>query len=164
MVKDTHALPALASALDVLAANRVDVMVDANNGYTPTPVFSHAILNYNRGRKRELADGIVITPSHNQPRFGGFKYDPPHGGPADTHVTEWIERQANAFIADGLRGVARVPFECARSASTVHAHQYLDAYVPDLPSVIDLQAIRESKVRTGVDPLGGASGMPSGDR
>ena len=90
--------------------------------------------------------------------------DPPHGGPADTHVTEWIERQANAFIADGLRGVARVPFECARSASTVHAHQYLDAYVPDLPSVIDLQAIRESKVRTGVDPLGGATGMPSGDR
>src|SRR5688500_6382495 len=87
--------------------------------------------------------------------------DPPHGGPADTHVTEWIERQANAFIADGLRGVARVPFECARSASTVHAHQYLDAYVPDLPSVIDLQAIRESKVRTGVDPLGGASGVPS---
>jgi phosphoglucomutase len=142
VVKDTHALPALASALEVLAANRVDVMVDANNGYTPTPVFSHAILNYNRGS-------------------AASNTDPPHGGPADTHVTEWIERQANAFIADGLRGVARVPFECARSASTVHAHQYLDAYVPDLPSVIDLQAIRESKVRTGVDPLGGASGMPS---
>jgi len=156
---DTHALsePAFASALEVLAANGVDVMVDANNGYTPTPVISHAILTYNRGRKTGLADGIVITPSHNPPRFGGFKYDPPHGGPADTHVTEWIERQANAFIADGLRGVARVPFERARSASTVHPHQYLDSYVRDLPSVVDLQAIRESKVRIGVDPLGGAS-------
>ena len=156
---DTHALsePAFASALEVLAANGVDVMVDADNGYTPTPVISHAILSYNRGRKSGLADGIVITPSHNPPRFGGFKYDPPSGGPADTHVTEWIEQQANAFIADGLRGVARVPFERARSASTVHPHQYLDSYVSDLPSVIDLQAIRESKVRIGVDPLGGAS-------
>jgi len=156
---DTHALsePAFASALEVLAANGVDVMVDANNGYTPTPVISHAILTYNRGRKSGLADGIVITPSHNPPRFGGFKYDPPSGGPADTHVTEWIEQQANAFIADGLRGVARVPFERARSASTVHPYQYLDSYVSDLPSVIDLQAIRESKVRIGVDPLGGAS-------
>ena len=156
---DTHALsePAFASALEVLAANGVDVMVDADNGYTPTPVISHAILTYNRGRKSGLADGIVITPSHNPPRFGGFKYDPPHGGPADTHVTEWIERQANAFIADGLRGVARVPFDRARSASTVHPHQYLDSYVRDLPSVVDLQAIRESKVRIGVDPFGGAS-------
>jgi phosphoglucomutase len=156
---DTHALsePAFASALEVLAANGVEVMVDADNGYTPTPVISHAILTYNRGRKRGLADGIVITPSHNPPRFGGFKYDPPHGGPADTHVTEWIERQANAFIADSLRGVVRVPFERARSASTVHHHQYLDSYVHDLPAVIDLQAIRESKVRIGVDPLGGAS-------
>jgi phosphoglucomutase len=156
---DTHALsePAFASALEVLAANGVDVMIDADNGYTPTPVISHAILTYNRGRKRGLADGIVITPSHNPPRFGGFKYDPPSGGPADTHVTEWIEQQANAFIADGLRGVARVPFERARSASTVHPYQYLDSYVSDLPAVIDLQAIRESKVRIGVDPLGGAS-------
>jgi phosphoglucomutase len=156
---DTHALsePAFASALEVLAANGVDVMVDARNGYTPTPVISHAILTYNRGRKRGLADGIVITPSHNPPRFGGFKYDPPTGGPADTHVTEWIERQANDFIADGLRGVARVTFERARSAATVHQHQYLDSYVRDLPSVVDLQAIRESKVRIGVDPLGGAS-------
>src|SRR6266581_1697841 len=156
---DTHALsePAFASALEVLAANGVDVMVDADEGYTPTPVISHAILTYNRGRKSGLADGIVITPSHNPPRFGGFKYDPPSGGPADTHVTEWIEQQANAFIADGLRGVARVPFERARSASTVHPYQYLDSYVSDLPSVIDLQAIRESKVRIGVDPLGGAS-------
>jgi len=156
---DTHALsePAFASALEVLAANGVDVMVDVDNGYTPTPVVSHAILNYNRGRKHGLADGIVITPSHNPPRFGGFKYDPPHGGPADTHVTEWIEQQANALIADGLRGVARIPFERARSASTVHPHQYLDSYVRDLRSVVDLQAIRESKVRIGVDPLGGAS-------
>jgi len=156
---DTHALsePAFASALEVLAANGVDVMVDADEGYTPTPVISHAILTYNRGRKTGLADGIVITPSHNPPRFGGFKYDPPSGGPADTQVTEWIEQQANAFIADGLRGVARVPFERARSASTVHPYQYLDSYVSDLPSVIDLQAIRESKVRIGVDPLGGAS-------
>ncbi len=156
---DTHALsePAFASALEVLAANGVDVMIDADNGYTPTPVISHAILTYNRGRKRGLADGIVITPSHNPPRFGGFKYDPPSGGPADTHVTEWIEQQANAFIADGLRGVARVPFERAGSASTVHPYQYLDSYVSDLPAVIDLQAIRESKVRIGVDPLGGAS-------
>jgi phosphoglucomutase len=156
---DTHALsePAFASALEVLAANGVDVMVDANNGYTPTPVISQAILTYNRARKRGLADGIVITPSHNPPRFGGFKYDPPEGGPADTHVTEWIEQQANAFIADDLRGVKRISFERARSASTVHPYQYLDSYVRDLPSVIDLQAIRESKVRIGVDPLGGAS-------
>jgi phosphoglucomutase len=156
---DTHALsePAFASALEVLAANSVEVMVDAGNGYTPTPVISHAILTYNRARQRGLADGIVITPSHNPPRFGGFKYDPPHGGPADTHVTEWIERQANAFIAASLRGVTRIPFERARNASTVHHYQYLDAYVGDLPAVIDLQAIRESKVRIGVDPLGGAS-------
>jgi phosphoglucomutase len=156
---DTHALsePAFASALEVLVANGVDVMVDADNGYTPTPVISHEILTYNRGRKSGLADGIVITPSHNPPRFGGFKYDPPEGGPADTHVTQWIERQANAFIADDLRGVARVSFERARSASTVHPYQYLDSYVRDLPAVVDLQAIRESKVRIGVDPLGGAS-------
>jgi phosphoglucomutase len=156
---DTHALsePAFASALEVLAANGVDVMVDIDKGYTPTPVISHSILTYNRGRKRGFADGIVITPSHNPPRFGGFKYDPPHGGPADTHATEWIGQQANAFIADGLRGVAKVPFERARSASTVHPHPYLDSYVHDLPSVIDLQVIRESKVRIGVDPLGGAS-------
>ena len=110
---DTHALsePAFKSALEVLAGNRIEVMVDAGNGYTPTPVISHAILSYNRGRQRGLADGIVITPSHNPPRFGGFKYDPPHGGPADTHVTAWIEEQANALIADDLRGVARIPIE-----------------------------------------------------
>jgi phosphoglucomutase len=156
---DTHALsePAFASALEVLAANGVEVIVDASNGYTPTPVISHAVLTYNRGRRRGLADGIVITPSHNPPRFGGFKYDPPTGGPADTHVTEWIEQRANAFIADGLRGVARVPFERARLASTTHPHPYLDNYVSDLPTVVDLEAIRDSKVHIGVDPLGGAS-------
>ncbi|HMG32905.1 MAG TPA: phosphoglucomutase (alpha-D-glucose-1,6-bisphosphate-dependent) [Blastocatellia bacterium] len=156
---DTHALsePAFASALEVLAANGVDVMVDARNGYTPTPVISHAILTYNRGRKQGLADGIVITPSHNPPQFGGFKYDPPHGGPADTHVTEWIERQANALIAGGLREVARVPFERARTASNVHPHDFLDSYVGELSAVVDLEAIRGSKVHIGVDPLGGAS-------
>jgi phosphoglucomutase len=143
--------------LEVLAANGVEVMVDAAGGYTPTPVVSHAILTYNRGRGQGLADGIVITPSHNPPKYGGFKYNPPHGGPADTHVTQWIERQANALIADGLRGVSRVPFERARSASTVHPHPYLDSYVRDLASVVDLEAIRESKVRIGADPLGGAS-------
>jgi len=156
---DTHALsePALHSAMEVLAGNRIDVMIDGANSYTPTPVISHAILSYNRGRKRGLADGIVITPSHNPPRFGGFKYDPPHGGPADTHVTEWIEREANTLIADGLRKVARVPLTRALTASTTHKHPYLDTYVRDLPSVVDLQAIRDSQVHIGVDPLGGAS-------
>ncbi|MGA7871907.1 MAG: phosphoglucomutase (alpha-D-glucose-1,6-bisphosphate-dependent) [Candidatus Binatus sp.] len=156
---DTHALsePAFRSALEVLAGNGVDVMVDAANSYTPTPVISHAILSYNRGRKRGGADGIVITPSHNPPRFGGFKYDPPHGGPADTHVTEWIQERANALIADGLRGIARMPLERARTASTTHKHEYLDFYVNDLSSVVDLQGIKESNVRIGVDPLGGAS-------
>jgi phosphoglucomutase len=156
---DTHALsePAFATALEVLAANGVDVMVDANEGYTPTPVVSHAILTYNHDKRQGLADGIVITPSHNPPKYGGFKYDPPHGGPADTHVTQWIEQQANAFLADGLRTVARVPLERARKASTTHQHQYLTSYVDDLSSVVDLESIRESKVRIGVDPLGGAS-------
>ena len=156
---DTHALsePAFASAMEVLVANGVEVMVDADNGYTPTPVISHAILRYNRGRKHGLADGIVITPSHNPPRFGGFKYDPPHGGPADTQITQWIEQQANKFIAEDLRGVVRIPFERARNSSNVHPFQYLNNYVHDLDSVIDLEAIRESKVRIGVDPLGGAS-------
>jgi phosphoglucomutase len=125
---DTHALsePAFRTAQEVLAANGVDVMVDAANSYTPTPVISHAILSYNRGRERGLADGIVITPSHNPPRFGGFKYDPPHGGPADTHVTGWIQERANALIADGLRGIARMPLEQAQTAATTHKHEYLD--------------------------------------
>ena len=154
---DTHALsePAFASALEVLAANGVTVMAD--DAYTPTPVISHAVLTYNRGRRQGKADGIVITPSHNPPRFGGFKYDPPTGGPADTHVTEWIEGQANRLIADGLRGVARIPYARARAASTTHRHPYLAAYLDDLPSVVDLEAIRAGKVKIGVDPLGGAS-------
>jgi phosphoglucomutase len=156
---DTHALskPAFVTALEVLAANQVEVMVDAGGGYTPTPVVSHAVLQYNRGRRRGLADGIVITPSHNPPKYGGFKYDPPHGGPADTHITRWIEERANAFLADDLRGVSRVPFERASKAPTTHRHEYLDAYVGDLVSVVDLEAIRTSRVRIGVDPLGGAS-------
>ena len=154
---DTHAFsePAFASALEVLAANDVEVMIDADDGYTPTPVISHAILSYNRSRTRGLADGIVITPSHNPPRFGGFKYNPPHGGPAETHVTKWIEQQANILIADGLRAVTRVPLATALAASTTHKHTYLDSYVSDLPSVVDLEAIRDSKVHIGVDPLGG---------
>ena len=156
---DTHALsePAFRSAQEVLAANGVDVMVDAANSYTPTPVISHAILSYNRGRERGLADGIVITPSHNPPRFGGFKYDPPHGGPADTHVTQWIQERANDLIADGLRGVVRMSLERARTAPTTHKHEYLDSYVNDLHTVVDLKAIKESNVHIGVDPLGGAS-------
>jgi len=156
---DTHALsePAFKSALEVLAGNGIDVMIDAKNSYTPTPVISHAILSYNRGRTRGLADGIVITPSHNPPRFGGFKYDPPHGGPADTHVTAWIEQRANALIADNLRGVLKIPIERARTASTIHQHDYLNSYLDDLPAVVDLQVIKNSAVRIGVDPLGGAS-------
>jgi phosphoglucomutase len=156
---DTHALsePAFASALEVLAANGVNVMLDAADGYTPTPVISHAILTYNRGRRQGLADGIVITPSHNPPRYGGFKYNPPHGGPADTQVTKWIEQQANALLADGLRGVLRVPFDRARKADTTRKHKYLESYVDDLPAVVDIKAIQESQVRLGVDPLGGAS-------
>jgi phosphoglucomutase len=156
---DTHALsePAFHSALEVLAGNGVDVMVDAANGCTPTPVISYAILSYNRGRKHGLADGIVITPSHNPPRFGGFKYDPPHGGPADTQVTQWIEMQANALIADRLKKVTRIALANALTSPTMHKNDYLDSYVSDLPSVIDLQAIRDKQVHIGVDPLGGAS-------
>jgi len=156
---DTHALsePAFKSTLEVLAANRVDAMVDADNSYTPTPVISHAILCYNRKRKRGLADGIVITPSHNPPRFGGFKYNPPHGGPANNQVTGWIQERANDLIAEKLRDVVRMPFEQARIASNVHRHEYLDRYLSDLPAVVDMQAIGESKIHIGVDPLGGAS-------
>ncbi len=155
---DTHALsvPAQATALEVLAANEVDVMIAAEGEYTPTPVLSHAILTYNRGRTRGLSDGIVITPSHNPPRDGGFKYNPPNGGPADTAVTGWIEAQANALLEAGLEGVKRVPYERALRASTTHEHDYLGAYVEDLPSVIDFDAIRGADIRLGVDPLGGA--------
>ena len=155
---DTHALsePAFASAIEVLAANGVEVMVDQDGGYTPTPVISHAILTYNRGRKSGFADGIVITPSHNPPEDGGFKYNPPHGGPADTDVTRWVEERANALLAANLHGVARVPFERARGAATTHRYGYIDAYVGDLGAVLDMDAIRGAKLRIGVHPLGGA--------
>ena len=155
---DTHALsvPALASALEVLAANGVEVMLAEGDEYTPTPAVSHAILTYNRGRKTGLADGIVITPSHNPPHDGGFKYNPPNGGPAESDVTAWIEAKANEFLANGLRGVKRISFEKALHVSTTHRHDYLNAYITDLDNVIDTDAIRGAKISMGVDPLGGA--------
>jgi phosphoglucomutase len=156
---DTHALsePAFASAVEVLAANGVETMIDAQGGYTPTPVISHAILAYNRGRKTGLADGIVISPSHNPPDEGGFKYNPANGGPADVDVTGWIEKAANAFLANKLKGVARIPYKRARRAACVHEHDYITPYVADLANVVDLDAIRAAGVRIGIDPLGGAA-------
>jgi phosphoglucomutase len=155
---DTHALsePAFASALEVLAANGVEVMLDEHRGYTPTPVISHAILTFNRGRKSGLADGIVITPSHNPPQDGGFKYNPPHGGPADVDTTDWIEKQANSFLAEKLQGVKRMLFTHALKASTTKRHDYIGSYVSDLKNVADLEVVREAGLRVGVDPLGGA--------
>ena len=155
---DTHALslPAYASALEVLAANRVEVMIAENDEYTPTPVISYAILVYNRGREKGLADGIVITPSHNPPQDGGFKYNPPNGGPAENAITAWIETRANEFLKDGLKGVKRIPYEQALRASTTHRYDYLNAYVNDLGSVINMDAIRNANINMGVDPLGGA--------
>ena len=155
---DTHALsvPAFSSALEVLAANETDVMIAERNEYTPTPVVSHAILTYNRVRKTGLADGIVITPSHNPPDNGGFKYNPPNGGPAEPQVTSWIEAKANELINGSLRAVKRIPFEKALRAHTTHRHDYLDAYVKDLGNVIDMEVIRDAKISLGVDPLGGA--------
>ena len=157
--RDTHALsgPAFESALQVLVAHGVDVMVDSDDGWTPTPVVSHAILGYNRDRAGHLADGIVITPSHNPPEDGGFKYDPPTGGPADADVTAAIEREANALLAADLQGVQRAAPERVHAADTVHRHDYLGTYVEDLRSVVDVDAIRASHLRLGVDPLGGAS-------
>lgn len=156
---DTHALaePALASAIEVFAANGVEVMIDAQDGYTPTPVISHAILSYNKGRKDGLADGVVITPSHNPPEDGGFKYNPPNGGPADTDITGGIERAANRLLEDGLNGVQRIPFERARRSSCVHRHDYIAPYVADLANVVDMAAIRVAGVKIGIDPLGGAA-------
>jgi phosphoglucomutase len=155
---DTHALsvPALASALEVLAANGAHVMLSEGDEYTPTPAVSHAILTYNRGRSSGLADGIVITPSHNPPGDGGFKYDPPNGGPAESEITAWIGAKANEFLAAGLAGVKRVTFEKALRAPTTHRHDYLGAYVADLAGVVDMDAIRDAKISIGVDPLGGA--------
>jgi phosphoglucomutase len=155
---DTHALsePAMASALEVLAANDVEVMIDRDHGYTPTPVISHAILRYNRGRSSGLADGIVVTPSHNPPEDGGFKYNPPNGGPAGADVTGWIEQAANALLTSGLHEVRRMPYARALHAASTHLHDYITPYVDDLGSVIDMEAIRGAGVRIGVDPLGGA--------
>ena len=155
---DTHALsaPASATALEVLAANGVDVMIAAGDEYTPTPVISHAILTHNSGRISDLADGIVITPSHNPPHDGGFKYNPPTGGPADKATTSWIEAKANELLEARLSGVKRIPYERARRAATTHPHDYLTPYVNDLDAVIDVSVIRGAKLRLGVDPLGGA--------
>ncbi|MFT4097033.1 MAG: phosphoglucomutase (alpha-D-glucose-1,6-bisphosphate-dependent) [Rhodoblastus sp.] len=156
---DTHALsaPALASALEVFAANDVTVMVDAKDGYTPTPVVSHAILAYNRGRREHLADGVVITPSHNPPQDGGFKYNPPNGGPADGDVTGVIERQANSMLADGMSGVKRTTLARALACGLVKRRDYVTPYVDDLANVLDMEAIRASGVKIGIDPLGGAA-------
>jgi phosphoglucomutase len=155
---DTHALsvPALASTLEVLAANGVEVMIADKDEYTPTPVISHAIITFNRGRKTGLADGIVITPSHNPPHDGGFKYNPPNGGPAESDVTDWIGAKANEFLENGLLGVKRISFEKALRASTTHRHDYLNSYIADLANVLDMDAIRGAKISMGVDPLGGA--------
>ena len=155
---DTHALsqPAVESALEVLAANGIDVMLAGREEYTPTPVISHAILTYNRGRDTGLADGIVITPSHNPPDTGGFKYNPPHGGPAEEAITAWIEGRANEFLARQLKGVKRIAIDKALAAPTTHRHDFLTAYVDDLHNVIDMDAIRASGLSVGVNPLGGA--------
>jgi phosphoglucomutase len=155
---DTHALsmPAFASSLEVLAANGVEVMIAEADEYTPTPVISHAILTYNRGRKTGLADGIVITPSHNPPDDGGFKYNPPNGGPAETNVINSIQATANQFLENALQGIKRISFEQALRVSTTHRHDFLSSYVSDLANVIDMDSIRGAKVNMGVDPLGGA--------
>jgi phosphoglucomutase len=153
---DTHALsePARVTTLEVLAANGVETLIDSKDGYTPTPVVSHAILSHNRGKRRALADGIVLTPSHNPPEDGGFKYNPTNGGPADTDVTSWVEERANRILAEGLGSVKRVPYSQALSAPTTHRHDYASAYVSDLASVLDMDKLRG--IRIGVDPLGGA--------
>jgi phosphoglucomutase len=155
---DTHALsePAFASVLEVLAANGVEVMVDQDGGYTPTPVISHAILTYNRGKIAGLADGIVITPSHNPPEDGGIKYNPPHGGPADTVVTKWIEDRANALMKVDLHGVARLPYARARRAATTKPYNYLGTFIDDLVQIIDMEMLRSSGLKLGIDPLGGS--------
>jgi len=156
--KDTHALsePAFQTAVSVLVANGVTLRVDQDNGYTPTPVVSHAILSFNAGKPATLADGLIITPSHNPPSDGGIKYNPPHGGPADTDATNWIEQRANALIAVGLQGVQRLAYPVAYQHTLCQRHDYISHYVADLGNVIDMTVIREAKVRIGVDPLGGS--------
>lgn len=157
--KDTHAVsdPAQRTALEVLAANGVDTVIQQNNGVTPTPVISRAILAYNRGRQAHLADGIVITPSHNPPRDGGFKYNPPNGGPADTDVTQWVQDRANELLRGKNAGVKRVPFASAINAPTTRQDEFMWPYVRDLRNVIDMDAIRAAGLKLAVDPLGGAS-------
>jgi phosphoglucomutase len=155
---DTHALsaPAFVTTMEVLAANAVEVMIAEKDEYTPTPVISHAILKYNDGRKTGFADGIVITPSHNPPEDGGFKYNPPNGGPAGTAITNWIESKANELLENNLQQVKRISFDKALHSSTTHFHDYLNTYVNDLGNIIDMNIIRDSKIKMGVDPLGGA--------
>jgi phosphoglucomutase len=157
--RDTHALsePATTTALEVLAANGVTVLVDAADRFTPTPALSHAILAHNRGRTAGLADGVVVTPSHNPPADGGFKYNPPNGGPADTDVTRWVQDRANTLLEQALRGVQRIPAARARSADTTNRFDFLGSYVDDLPAVLDLEAVRAAAVRVAADPMGGAS-------
>jgi phosphoglucomutase len=156
---DTHALaePALASAVEVFAANGVEIMIDEHGGYTPTPVISHAILTYNKGKTSGLADGVVITPSHNPPEDGGYKYNPPHGGPADTDVTGIIEKNANRYLEAGLKGVARMAYDRARKAPSTHLYDYITPYVADLGNTVDLALVKSAGVRIGIDPLGGAA-------
>jgi phosphoglucomutase len=159
LARDTHALsePAMISALEVFAANGVRVLIDSRDGYTPTPVLSHAVLTYNRGRSSGFADGVVVSPSHNPPTDGGFKYNPPDGGPAASDITSGIEARANDLLATALRDVRRLPIARARMADTTGGYDFLDGYVSDLPAVIDIDAIRTAGVRIGADPLGGAS-------
>jgi phosphoglucomutase len=159
MGKDTHAAsaPAQQTALEVLAGNGVESIIQQHDGFTPTPVISHAILGYNRGRKSNLADGVVITPSHNPPRDGGFKYNPTNGGPADVDITQWVQDRANALLRDGNRAVKRMPYDRAIKASTTHSQDLVSPYVDDLANVIDMAAIRDARVKIGVDPLGGSS-------
>src|SRR5690349_7020344 len=159
MGKDTHALsaPAQRTALEVLAANGVETIIQQNDAVTPTPVISRAILVYNRGRKDHFADGIVITPSHNPPQDGGFKYNPANGGPADTHTTKWIEDRANELLRHKIAGVKRVPFASALKARTTNQQDFVFPYIEDLKNVVDMAAIRAAGLKLGVDPLGGAA-------
>ena len=157
--KDTHALSqqAFESVLEVLSGNGVDTIIDGDGAFTPTPVVSHAILTHNRGRTSGLADGVVITPSHNPPEDGGFRYNPPHGGPAETVATRWIEREANRLLTEDPAGIIRIPYQRARSAATIRRYDYLGTYVDDLASVVDMDVVRNAGLKIGADPLGGAS-------
>lgn len=157
--KDTHAssAPAQRTALEVLAANGVETIIHRNDGVTPTPVISWLILTYNRDRQKNFADGIVVTPSHNPPEYGGFKYNPPNGGPADTDVTSWVENRANELLKNGNAGIKRIPYEAAFKAATTHHEDFVTPYVRDLRNVVDMDAVRDARLKLGVDPLGGAS-------